>query len=163
VAASRGYHAWRLPPPEQAAILQGRLGPQKAERIADTNRWRVSPQKIMGSYNVDREGDKDLRPGYTTVDDLGSDGDDTKHAQVDFYVVPNCVQAAVGLELPTNLKDVSDDETVDLVYNEFVQPWIIMALQYLGKNVEERDTAVYYDGKSVTSVITDWIHDNWKC
>lgn len=163
VAASRGHHPWRLPPPEQAAILQGRLGPKKAERIANTNTWQMSLQKIMGFQPITIESDKNLRPGYTTVDDMGNDGDDTEHAQIDFYVVPNAIQAAVGLDVPSNLKDVSEDDTVDVVYNEFLQPWIIMALQYLGKNVEESDTAVYYNGKTMTSVLTDWIHDNWKC
>jgi len=50
-----------------------------------------------------------------------------------------------------------------LVYNEFVEPWIIMALQYLGLKVDESITAMYYEGKSVTNVITDWVEENWKC
>jgi hypothetical protein len=118
-------------------------------------------QKVM--QLVKGDSDENLRPGYTTVDDMGSDGDDTEHSHVDFFNVPNVVQASIGFELPPSIADVPDDETVDMVYSDFVQPWIIMALQYLGLKIEEKDTAVYYDGKSMTNVITDWIHDNWKC
>jgi hypothetical protein len=94
---------------------------------------------------------------------MGSDGDDTEHSHIDFFAVPNAIQAAVGFELPPSMEDVADDETVDVVYNEFVQPWIIMALQYLGLKVDETGTSVYYEGKTVTNVMTDWIAENWKC
>jgi len=35
-------------------------------------------------------------------------------------------------------------------------------LQYLGLGTTLEDTAVYYEGKMITDVITDWVGDNWK-
>ena len=58
--------------------------------------------------------------------------------------------------------DGQDDETVDLVYNEFVQPWIVTTLQYLGLKITEDDTEVYVQ-EMITDTITDWVSENWKC
>jgi hypothetical protein len=159
--AEKGMEEWRLAPVEQAAIKAGRLG--KPNTLLS-----MSPQVRGGQQqqilNVGPDKDKDLRPGYTTTDDLGTDGDDTEHAPIDFYVVPNCVQASVGFDLTTEHSWADDgDDSVDLVYNEFVQPWIVLALQYLGLNVTEAQTQVYYEGKLITDVITDWVGENWKC
>jgi 2',3'-cyclic-nucleotide 2'-phosphodiesterase (5'-nucleotidase family) len=162
VAMERGFPGWMLAPPEQLAIRAGRLGRKQEQKgFWESMSAKGAGQRVMGLFKSKK--DEGLKPGYTTIDDLGSDGDDTEHAHIDFFNVPNVVQATVGFDMPPSLKDVPDDETVDLVYTDFVQPWIIMALQYLGLKTEEKDTAVYYEGKSVTNVITDWIHDNWKC
>jgi 2',3'-cyclic-nucleotide 2'-phosphodiesterase (5'-nucleotidase family) len=167
VAMDQGLPAWILAPPEQMDGRAGRLDSnhrnrwQELREAGESMSLRDMGQKVM--QLVKGDSDENLRPGYTTVDDMGSDGDDTEHSHVDFFNVPNVVQASIGFELPPSIADVPDDETVDMVYSDFVQPWIIMALQYLGLKIEEKDTAVYYDGKSMTNVITDWIHDNWKC
>jgi hypothetical protein len=139
-------------------IKAGRLGGQKAS--SSQQQQQQQQQRVLGGVGAAGKKD-DLRPGYTTRDDLGTDGDDTEHASIDFYVVPNCVQADVGFN-STGYK-WKEDERVDLVYSDFVQPWIITALQYLALNVTEADTEVYYDGKEVTDVITDWVGENWKC
>jgi NAD nucleotidase-like protein len=158
-----GLREWMLAPAEQIAIRAGRLG--EAHLLLDTMDLRGVGQKVLGSgfSAVKKQEDETLRPGYTTVDDMGSDGDDTEHSHIDFFAVPNAIQAAVGFELPPSVEDVADDEMVDLVYNEFIQPWIIMALQYLGLKVDETGTLVYYEGKTMTNVMTDWIEENWKC
>ena len=101
----------------------------------------------------------DLRPGYTTVDDLGDDGDDTLHSPIAFYDVPNCIQAPVGFRMED---DGERPDTVDLVYNEFIQPWVVLALKYLGEKVEEGDSAVYLAGKSFTEVIREWVEEYWQ-
>jgi 2',3'-cyclic-nucleotide 2'-phosphodiesterase (5'-nucleotidase family) len=99
-------------------------------------------------------------PGYTTVDDLGSDGDDTIHSRIQFYDVPNCVAANIGFD-PADGAD--PPEIVDLVYNEFVQDWVLLALRYLGVNYAKEDTQSTLDGKTMTDVISDWVGVNWKC
>jgi hypothetical protein len=108
-------------------------------------------------------GDEKLRPGYTTVDDYGEDGDDTEHERIEFFNVPNCVQAPIGFAIPDAGDLIPEDEVVDLVYNEFVEPWILLALEYLGLKVEANDTAVYIEGETLTTVMSNWVRKNWKC
>lgn len=38
----------------------------------------------------------DLVPGYTTIDDFGSDGDDTTHSQIPYHNLPQFYQGAAG-------------------------------------------------------------------
>jgi hypothetical protein len=97
-------------------------------------------------------------PGYTTVDDLGSEGDDTIHEPIRFYDVPNCVGANVNFDSSSG-----EPETVDLVYNEFIQDWVLLALRYLGIKYEKGDTSGTLDGKTMTDVISDWVGEHWAC
>ncbi|KAJ4993006.1 calcineurin-like phosphoesterase [Stagonosporopsis vannaccii] len=109
-------------------------------------------QKLLHSTNPA------LIPGYTTQDDAGDDGDDTIHSQIAFYNVPNCIQAAVGFD-PADRND--QPQTVDLMYNEFIQKWILMALQYIGQGYTSDDTEVFAEGKSFTDIMTDWVSSHW--
>ncbi|KAK6408126.1 hypothetical protein LTR95_018464, partial [Oleoguttula sp. CCFEE 5521] len=99
-------------------------------------------------------------PGYTTSDDAGRDGDDTVHASIRFYDVPNCISAAVKFD-PAS--EDSLPETVDLVYNEFIQDWALLALRYLGKKYEVAQTEEALGGKTMTSVISEWVGEHWVC
>ena len=99
-----------------------------------------------------------LIPGYTTQDDAGSDGDDTVHSRIDFYNVPNCIQSAVGFD-PAQTDE--EPQTVDLMYNEFIQKWILLALQFVGQKYTSDDTEVYAQGKSFTDIMTDWVSEHW--
>lgn len=105
--------------------------------------------------------DKPLPPGYTTKDDAGTNGDDTFHSPIPYYNVPNCIEALLGFPAKDS-KEVPD--VVDLVYNEFIQKWVLMALHFLGKRYEEMDTHNFLgEGKSFTEVISDWVSEHWKC
>ncbi|KAF1974890.1 hypothetical protein BU23DRAFT_553127 [Bimuria novae-zelandiae CBS 107.79] len=97
----------------------------------------------------------DLFPGYTTHDDAGDDGDDTLHSVIPFYWVPNCVQASIGFS------DNEDPEVVDVMYNEFIQKWVLLGLEYLGQGYTEGDTHEYAGGKSFTDILTDWVKEHW--
>ncbi|KAH7077946.1 Metallo-dependent phosphatase-like protein [Paraphoma chrysanthemicola] len=96
-------------------------------------------------------------PGYTTKDDASNDGDDTIHSEIQFYNVPNCIQATVGFEP----EDDHEPATVDLMYNEFIEKWVLMALQYTGQKYTSDDTKVFADGKSFTDIMTDWVSEAW--
>ncbi|OAL00689.1 hypothetical protein IQ06DRAFT_147867 [Phaeosphaeriaceae sp. SRC1lsM3a] len=96
-------------------------------------------------------------PGYTTKDDAGEDGDDTVHSRIDFYNVPNCIQSTIGFKA----EDDNLPESVDLVYNEFIQGWVLMALQYTGQKVTSDDTKSWENGKSFTDIMTDWVEEHW--
>lgn len=115
-------------------------------------------QKVLAGVQqfLMEKPDSKLVPGYTTTDDAGSDGDDTVHAPISFYDVPNCVQANVHFA-------GSQPETVELVYNEFIEKWVLLALRFLGVTYTVEDTTSTFDGKTFTEVISDWVHENWAC
>ncbi|EUC37061.1 hypothetical protein COCCADRAFT_86519 [Bipolaris zeicola 26-R-13] len=98
-------------------------------------------------------------PGYTTKDDAGTDGDDTIHEPIAFYSVPNCIQSAVGFD-PASSND-QEPETVDLMYNQFIEKWVLLALEYLGEKHSVDDTLEYDDGKSFTDIMTEWVEEHW--
>jgi hypothetical protein len=62
-------------------------------------------------------------PGYTTVDDFGTDGDDTVHSKIPNYSQPNDLQANASFPI-----DGSMPKTVDLVFLDFIASYIVNAL-----------------------------------
>lgn len=97
-------------------------------------------------------------PGYITKDDAGQDGDDTVHSPLPYVRTPNCVQSEI--DFPS---DGSNPQSVDIVYNEFVQPWVLLALGFLGAKYEAKDTQLFMHGESMTDVIRDWAKEHWPC
>ncbi|KAF0642692.1 hypothetical protein FPSE5266_04335 [Fusarium pseudograminearum] len=97
-----------------------------------------------------------LTAGYTTIDDIGADGDDTIHEPVKFYQQPNCVQAEI------NMPKDGEPDTVDFVFLDFIQPWIIPALRLAGAgHFSDADVERYIEG-SFTYHMADWISKNWQ-
>jgi len=96
----------------------------------------------------------ELLPGYTTKDDAGEDGDDTVHAPISFYRVPECVQSTIAF--PEN----SDPETVDMVFIDFIQPWVLLALEFGGASYSMSDVEVYRE-ETLTELMAGWIKENW--
>ncbi|EAQ89756.1 hypothetical protein CHGG_06375 [Chaetomium globosum CBS 148.51] len=111
----------------------------------------ASQQKPL-SESADRR--PHLTEGYTTRDTIGTDGDDTLHKPVNFYVVPNCVQAEVGFP------QEGEPEAVDLVFLDFITPWILMALRIVGGEYSEKDVQLYAEG-TFTDMMAGWIEENW--
>ncbi|KAK4187269.1 Metallo-dependent phosphatase-like protein [Podospora australis] len=105
-------------------------------------------------------GGKPIRlvEGYTTRDDIGDDGDDAIHSNINFYTVPNCIQAE--LSLPPE----GEPETVDLVFFDFIQPWVLIALRLSGAQYTKEDVQSYIEG-TFTELMAGWIAKNWpaKC
>ncbi|KAI1864764.1 hypothetical protein JX265_008488 [Neoarthrinium moseri] len=120
-------------------------------------------QKPLGSEG-DGSGSKkkpDLITGYTTKDDLGDDGDDTEHEPITFYAVPNCVQSEIAF--PAAQQDGQGGEEpdkVDLVFVDYVQPWVLTALKFSGGDYGTDDVAVYRN-QTVTDLLAAWITDHW--
>lgn len=132
--------------PEQLAIHESIIVNNAAPASDGTQ------QKPLG---VDGAGRRPrLTEGYTTRDDIGNDGDDTVHAPVNFYVVPNCIQAEVGL--PSH----GEPDKVDLVFTDFITPWVLMALRLLGGDYGEEDVQLYVEG-TFTELMAGWIEKNW--
>jgi len=136
-----------LHPPEQVAARY------RPEMFRSKQHWGAVSH--AQSPLVHNEGS--LIPGYTTHDDAGADGDDTVHSEIQFFYVPNCIQATVGFD-PS--KD-DEPEKVDFIYNEFIEKWVILALEYLGEKYSVRDTHSYLGGKSFTAIMTDWVKEHW--
>lgn len=113
-------------------------------------------QDILGQIGKGKP-DTRLPLGYVTSDDAGKDGDDTFHTPIRFYDVPNCIQAKASFP------DDGKLDSVDVVYNEFIEKWILLALRFLGENYEVGDVEVAFEGKSFTEVISGWVHGNWAC
>ncbi|PQK08257.1 hypothetical protein BB8028_0001g03350 [Beauveria bassiana] len=123
------------------------------DRESDANYERLELRSTV--YSNDNVG-LPLTEGYTTVDDIGNDGDDTVHKRVEFNNVPNCIQSKIGFP-----EDGSEPETVDLVFLDFVQPWIVIALKFSGGTQGAGDVQKYMDG-TFTYKLSEWIRENWK-
>lgn len=96
-----------------------------------------------------------ITPGYTTTDDAGTDGDDTIHSPITFYKVPNVVQSYI------NPNSSSTPQAIDLVHNQYLQPFVIIALNHLGFNCTLTDVAPYVPGETLTSLMTKWSSEHW--
>ena len=104
--------------------------------------------------------DDDLTPGYTTHDASGSDGDDTIHSPIRFYKVPNVIDSR--LAFPPE-EDDDKPESVDVVYNEFLERYILLALKFLGSDYNKDSTESYIHNKTMTALLGEWVKENWKC
>ncbi|KAK4102219.1 hypothetical protein N658DRAFT_495573 [Parathielavia hyrcaniae] len=145
--------------PEQLAVNESIIITVNEEGVASDDdaadlTGDPAPQKPLGEgTNADQRPPR-LTEGYTTRDDIGTDGDDTVHLPVNFYVVPNCIQAEVGF--PSD----GEPETVDLVFMDFITPWVLMALSFLGGEYGREEVQLYVDG-TFTELMAGWIEKNW--
>lgn len=147
IFTTSGLHVSQLAPPEQMSILTDHIASTHSSRHTSTLGSAQSPLLLSSESPA-------LIPGYTTKDDSGSDGDDTVHAPISFYRVPNCIQSSISF--PAS----GDPETVDIVYIDFIQPWILLALQFYGEKYTTDDTKGYMDG-TLTELMTGWIKKHW--
>ncbi|KAF7533318.1 hypothetical protein G7054_g7190 [Neopestalotiopsis clavispora] len=144
-----------LASPEQWGLTE-RLGMESssAEKAETAQTFDGSTQKPL--FRDDSFSKKpELVQGYTTQDDLGDDGDDAIHEPIKFYAVPNCVQTEI--DFPAE----GEPETVDLVFVDYVQPWIIVALRFSGGDYSTDDVAEYRT-ETVTDLLFEWITKNWR-
>lgn len=107
-----------------------------------------------------------LSPGYTTQDDAGSDGDDTVHSKIQFFRVPTFIESRIGFSAAAEKRDRRqkpvDADTADLVFLEFVQPYVLLALKFLGADYELKDTNEFMEGISLTTLIANWVKEKWN-
>ncbi|KAI9841102.1 MAG: hypothetical protein M1837_001006 [Sclerophora amabilis] len=155
-----------LAPPEQVSITRNTVftSNDNEEDLTtppyDGHSGQVPLQS--NSKRKDKNHAPNLTPGYTTKDDAGTDGDDTIHSPISFYRVPNCIQSEVAMPKEQDGDDRKPPETVDLVFIEFIQPWVLLALRYLGEEFVEGDVAGYAGDKSFTKMISEWVEENWE-
>ena len=137
---------------------------QASNHLVDEQLFLASGQMPLGKDQTPDHNVK-LTPGYTTIDDAGSDGDDTIHTPIEFYRVPNALESRIDFP-PTateGSKESPGPVSVDLVYVDFIQSYILLALKFLGTDYAERDTDVYMEGKDMTGLMAEWVREHWKC
>jgi 2',3'-cyclic-nucleotide 2'-phosphodiesterase (5'-nucleotidase family) len=148
VFESANLESWLLAPPEQISLKENRLSSG-----FDEYRQRLAVgQSPLGPSDSD---EPILISGYTTRDDAGDDGDDTLHSPISFYRVPNCIQSDIAFPAE------GDPEKVDLVFLDFVQPWILLGLRFLGQQYNATNVHPYIGDKTFTSLFEGWVKDHW--
>lgn len=142
------FDARMMGPPEQWHITEDIIypDPTPVERML-----QGGGQKPLG----DAKDEPDLVSGYTTKDDIGTDGDDAVHAPINFHTQPNCIQAKIGMPAE------GEPETVDLVFTDFITPWVIMALKFSGGDYNETSVQLW-DEAAFTDMVAKWVKENWK-
>ncbi|KAI9811710.1 MAG: hypothetical protein M1832_000707 [Thelocarpon impressellum] len=121
-------------------------------------------QTPLGASSPHADKWRGLYPGYTTHDDASREkpGDDTLHSPLPFHRVPNVFQAALNSP-PASSPSDEVPENVDVIFNAFIEPYIILALAFLGEHVDsERDVGVYAAGRSFSDVIAEWVRTHWS-
>ena len=152
----------QLWPAEQSMAFKSPAPVAQRGQAFDASSYASHYHQISGQLPLtEKDPNEDLTPGYTTRDDGGADGDDTVHAPITFYQVPNCIESRIGF--PATFEDKRDPETVDLIYNSFIERYVLLALKFLGTDFEVQDTAPYMEGKSMIWVIGEWVREHWKC
>lgn len=132
-----------------------RLLAAKAKEEEEEVRLELRDLKAPHTDAKRRSSDSKLLAGYTTVDDIGNDGDDTVRKPLEFYATPNCIQAEIGF--PEN----GTPDTVDLVFLDFVQPFLILALRFSGGDFDNKDVKLYMEG-TLADKLVEWVSNNWK-
>ncbi|KAK3996007.1 Metallo-dependent phosphatase-like protein [Cladorrhinum sp. PSN332] len=95
-----------------------------------------------------------LEVGYTTEDDFGTDGDDTPHKEVPRYDLPDFFEAKAGFP------DDKEPELVDLVFNDFINNDIILAL---GNNYTARNIEPYlYVNNTLQNFLVSYVEKYWQ-
>lgn len=142
------FNARMMGPPEQWHITEDIIypDPKPVERML-----QGGGQKPLG----DAKDEPDLVSGYTTKDDIGTDGDDAVHAPINFHTQPNCIQAKIGMPAE------GEPETVDLVFTDFITPWVIMALKFSGGDYNETSVQLW-DEAAFTDMVAKWVKENWE-
>ncbi|KKK18509.1 hypothetical protein P175DRAFT_0498882 [Aspergillus ochraceoroseus IBT 24754] len=146
---------WTLASPEQAAYQQGLgMGQVGNHHTSMIETYLTTQDPIFG----DDLSEPKVVPGYTTIDDLGMDGDDTIHSPISFYQVPNCISPLIGHE-----QSVAPP-TVDLVYVDFIESYVSLAAKFVRLDVDfARDSDIYMPSTTLTDLIVDWVKNNWSC
>lgn len=138
-------------PPEQWQITHDIIYPSLPP-IPSFESLQGDGQKPLGPAKAK----PDLVGGYTTKDDIGTDGDDAIHSPINFYLQPNCIQSEI--DFPT---EGGPPEKVDLIFTDFITDFVLLALKFSGGDYN-RTNVELWDEASFTDMLAGWIKTNWK-
>ncbi|KIH94573.1 serine/threonineeeee-protein phosphatase family [Sporothrix brasiliensis 5110] len=136
-------------------------------------RW-AETTAASGSRSDDDASRPPLVAGYTTWDDFGFDGDDAVHEPLPHFRLPNCIQAEASFpKAATGTEEVAEPATVDFVFFDFIQRFVLQALAYAKqsaggvapdgtpyKHYTDADVEAYLENK-FTDYFADWVKRNW--
>ena len=107
------------------------------------------------------ESTSDGTPGYHTIDDAGSDGDDTPHVQIPFNRIKNAMVANTFEQYTAR---GTEPETVDVVFMDFIQQYIIGGLEKLGHNYTGGDVEAYMpENVHLRRMMLRYAAREWPC
>ncbi|KAI5803392.1 Metallo-dependent phosphatase-like protein [Peziza echinospora] len=96
-------------------------------------------------------------PGYRTIDDFGSSGDDTIHSPIKYYDMKNCMVSN------HSFSDGLQPETVDVVFFDFIERYIIAGLRYLGQRYEEEHVRPYLpEAVNMRTMMLGYALEEWQ-
>ncbi|KAK0107724.1 hypothetical protein ONS96_003523 [Cadophora gregata f. sp. sojae] len=99
-----------------------------------------------------------VTPGYTTVDDFGTDGDDTPHSAIPEYPIPKYIQGIGSLPVDGSIPDV-----VDVIFLDYFAAKVVGILRDLGANYTLNDVNFYLDSTfSVQKTMIEYAKKNWQ-
>ncbi|SZF01785.1 unnamed protein product [Blumeria hordei] len=110
-------------------------------------------QENQKPFNYDPNNLKIL-PGYTTTDQAGFEGDDTVHSPINTYPTPNCIYSFIN---PAGDAHV---ETVDLIFFDFIQDYVLSSLNQINLFYSGSDVEVYRE-ETFLYLVNNWIEENW--
>lgn len=114
--------------------------------------------RSTGPRIVRRQDTSELTPGYVTTDDFGKDGDDTPHSPIPNFPRPNVV--AGNASLPDG---GGSPETVDLVFYDFIQKYVLAALEDAGRTYTPDDVQQYLpDDFTSNSYLPAYAQKYWQ-
>lgn len=138
-------------PPEQWQITHDIIYPDLPP-IQSFAQLQGDGQKPLGPT----KDEPNLVGGYTTKDDIGTDGDDAIHSPINFYAQPNCIQSEI--DFPTK---GGPPEKVDLIFTDFITDFVLLALKFSGGDYNKMNVELW-DEASFTDMLAGWIKKNWK-
>lgn len=140
--------------------------PQKSESLqADDSDWQPTPPHTQTDYSkqsvlshlsrrANDEATGMLSPGYTTKDDFGDDGDDTRHAEIPVYKQSHSVQGNVTI--PGKVS-----EFYDVVFISHMESEVLKALNCT--NPKLRSSEVYTPGRiNTVELISLYAKEKWN-
>ncbi|EGD92306.1 uncharacterized protein TERG_08521 [Trichophyton rubrum CBS 118892] len=154
-------------------LTQAGFMPRDSSSLSPPEQWSRTEDFIAKAVHIPlsqgadneqnplQDGDEPtLTPGYTTKDDGGTDGDDTVHTPVSFYRAPNCIMATI-----TNDDDSSStSNVVDLLYLDFLEPWVTVATKIVGIDFDpKKDAEAFMPGVQMRTMLTAWASQHWSC
>ncbi|KAI0997715.1 Uncharacterized protein K3495_g10476 [Podosphaera aphanis] len=120
------------------------------------NNGMFESAKVHRSIGRRSDSPLDHGLGYVTKDDGGEDGDDTIHTPIPLHFFPEYFQSQVAFP-----KD-REPESVDLIFTDFIEPFIIGALNKVGETYDTSHSELYKD-ELVSELTNNWIVRNWPC
>ncbi|KAG6891175.1 hypothetical protein C0992_009790 [Termitomyces sp. T32_za158] len=106
-------------------------------------------------HSAEKRGAHNLTLGYVTTDSCPGVGDDTLHAPLPFFDVPDFIAS--------NSPDVSDDTPIDLVFVDFIESQLIQILNTLQNDkVYTTADAVLYTPVLANEVLGIYAQSAWN-